>query len=107
MTGPVRCDSVTPPHLSVWWVVFDEPVCGLFAPAGDPTVPAVLMGMGIGPGGFSRRPTDRDGTEYWDIGLMERLAAEEPFMPALMRCVRMSGVHGRYRKAGTDEEFRF
>lgn len=26
---------------------------------------------------------------------------------AVVRCVRMSGYHGFYRKAGTDKEYRF
>lgn len=37
----------------------------------------------------------------------EYLAVDESDMTPVMRSVRMSGLHGRYRKAGTEREYRF
>ena len=37
----------------------------------------------------------------------EYLAVEESDMTPVMRSVRMSGLHGHYRKAGTEREYEF
>lgn len=37
----------------------------------------------------------------------EHLAVEESDMALVMASVRLTGLHGRYRKAGTDKEYRF
>ena len=52
-------------------------------------------------------PTDREGVTYYPLDELERLVADESDMPAVMRCVRLTGLHGFYRKAGTEREYRF
>jgi hypothetical protein len=38
---------------------------------------------------------------------VEHLVVFEEGMPAAMRSLRAYGQHGRYRKAGTEKEYRF
>lgn len=88
-----------------WWVTFDELPQGIFAEGDDRIVIARTL--------FSMRapvrpaPTDRAECEFYAIDGVERLVADEEDMPAVMRCVRLTGLHGTYRKAGTEKEYRF
>ena len=88
-----------------WWVCFDELPHGVFAEGTDRIVIARTL--------FSMRvpvrpaPTDRAECEFYALDGVERLVAEEDDMTAVMRCVRLTGLHGTYRKAGTDKEYRF
>lgn len=89
-----------------WVVVFDELCQGLFSDgvAQSTSVAAVHVGMRIP---AKPRSTDRDGVTYWELGGIERLCAGEAFMPGLMGAIRLSGLHGTYRKAGEKKEYRF
>ena len=88
-----------------WWVIFDELPQGVFAEGDDRIVVARTL--------FSMRvpvrpaPTDRAECEFYALDGVERLVAEEEDMPAVMRCVRLTGLHGTYRKAGEEKEYRF
>ena len=93
---------------ALWWVTFDAPVRKVYAFKADgPTIQAI-----------SHRACDMRWaravpTSSPDVTLFEfaypllRAVVEEERMEAFMRSVRMSGLHGGYRKAGTDEEYRF
>lgn len=88
-----------------WWVLFDELPQGVFAEGTDRIVIArTLYGMRVP---VRPAPTDRAECEFYALDGVERLVAEEEDMPAVMRCVRLTGLHGHYRKAGTDREYRF
>ena len=54
-----------------------------------------------------RGPTDRETCSVYHLGGIEYLVADEDDMPAVMRCVRMSGYHGSYRRAGEKREYRY
>lgn len=88
-----------------WWIVFDAPARGIFAQGDDRhAIHRMLYGM--------REPvrpasTDRAGVIYYPLDDLERIVAEEPDMHAVMRCVRLTGLHGSYRKAGETREYRF
>ena len=88
-----------------WWVLFDAPASGIFAQGQDAHVinrTLFAMREPVRP-----TPTDRDGVTFYPLDGCERLVADEADMPAVMRCVRLTGMHGRYRKAGTEREYRF
>lgn len=88
-----------------WWIVFDTPARGIFAEGDDRhAIHRMLYGMRepVRPA-----PTDRAGVTYYALDDLERIVAEEPDMRAVMRCVRLTGLHGRYRKAGETREYRF
>ena len=51
-----------------------------------------------------RGPTDRESCSVYHLGGIEYIVADDGDMPAVMRCVRMSGYHGSYRKAGIPRE---
>ena len=88
-----------------WWIVFDELPHGVFAEGMDRIVVArTLYGMRVP---VRPAPTDRPECEFYALDGVERLAVDEEDMPAVMRCVRLTGLHGRYRKAGTEKEYRF
>lgn len=89
-----------------WWVRFSPPLPrGVFAEGDDRHVMArTLLAMRVP---VRPAPTDREGCEWYPLDGVERLVAEEPDMPAVMRCVRLTGLHGFYRKAGTEKEYRF
>ena len=88
-----------------WWVCFDELPQGIFAEGMDRIVVArTLYGMRVP---VHPAPTDRDGCEFYALDGVERLVAEEEDMHAVMRCVRLTGLHGHYRKAGETREYRF
>ena len=55
----------------------------------------------------SPAPTDRAGVTYYAFDDLERIVAEESDMHAVMRCVRLTGLHGCYRKAGETKEYIF
>ena len=88
-----------------WWVCFDELPRGIFAEDDDRHVIArTLYAMRVP---VRPAPTDRAECEFYALDGVERLVADEEDMPAVMRCVRLTGLHGFYRKAGTDKEYRF
>ena len=88
-----------------WWVSFDELPQGIFAEGMDRIVVArTLYAMRVP---VRPAPTDRDGCEFYALDGVERLAVDEEDMPAVMRCVRLTGLHGTYRKAGEEREYRF
>lgn len=105
MGGRIPCDSVTP-EVEPWWVTFDEPARGLFASgAGEESaVGAACVGMRLV---CARRPTSDGRVSWWELGGVERMAVDVGHMPALMRAVRRTGLHGSYRKAGTKSDYRF
>lgn len=81
-----------------WWVEFDEPARSVFSEGADAhAVVRTLVGMRLP---VASAPTDREGVSCHLLDGVERLVAEESDMRALMRAVRLSGLHGRYRKAG-------
>ena len=88
-----------------WWVRFDGLPQGIFAEGADAHVMARTL--------FAMRepvrptPTDREGVTFYPLDLCERIVAEESDMKAVMRCVRLTGLHGSYRKAGEEKEYRF
>ena len=88
-----------------WWVSFDSPANGIFAQGQDAHVinrTLFAMREPVRP-----TPTDREGVTFYPLDLCERIVADEEDMPAVMRCVRLTGLHGFYRKAGTEKEYRF
>ena len=88
-----------------WWVCFDELPHGVFAEGTDRIVIArTLYAMRVP---VRPAPTDRAECEFYALDGVERLVAEESDMPAVMRCVRLTGLHGSYRKAGETKEYKF
>ena len=88
-----------------WWVYADGLFRDLFAEGDDRYVmDRTLYGMRLA---VPRGTTDRETCSVYHLGGIEFIVADEEDMPAVMRCVRMSGLHGTYRKAGTDKEYRF
>lgn len=88
-----------------WWVSFDVPPQGIFAEGMDRVVVARTLYDMRAP--VRPAPTDRDDCEFYPLDTVERLVVDERDMPAVMRCVRLTGLHGTYREAGTDKEYRF
>lgn len=98
-------DGAYVPH--PWLVYLDEPACGMWARGMDDCdLAAVCIGMHIR---FSRRQTsDGDGAYFAFERPVEMLAADEQFMRGLMRCVRLSALHGHYRECGqTEKSYKF
>lgn len=88
-----------------WWVYADGLFRDLFAEGDDRHVmDRTLFAMRMA---VPRGTTDRETCSVYHLGGIEYLVAEESDMPAVMRCVRMSGYHGTYRKSGTETEYRF
>ena len=88
-----------------WWVYADGLFRDLFAEGDDRhVIDRTLYGMRLA---VPRVNTDRESCSAYHLGGIEYLVAEEEDMPAVMRCVRMSGYHGHYRKAGETREYRF
>ena len=88
-----------------WWVYADGLFRDLFAEGDDRiAVDRTLYGMRLA---VPRGPTDRETCSVYHLDGVEYLVADEEDMPAVMRCVRLTGLHGTYRKAGTDKEYRF
>ena len=88
-----------------WWIVFDAPARGVFAEGDDRHAIHRTLYRMCEP--VSPAPTDRDDCEFYALDDLERLVAEESDMPAVMRCVRLTGLHGAYRKAGETREYKF
>ena len=90
-----------------WWVRFSPLPAGIFAAGQDCHVmDRTLFAMRVPP---ARYETDREGVLWYQLDGIEYLVAEESDMPAVMRCVRLTGLHGTYRKAGIprdDPEYR-
>ena len=88
-----------------WWVYADGLFRDLFAEGDDRIViDRTLYGMRLA---VPRGTTDRETCSVYHLGGIEYLVAEESDMPAVMRCVRMSGYHGHYRRAGEKREYKF
>lgn len=88
-----------------WLVYADGLFRDLFAEGDDRYVmDRTLFAMRMA---VPREPTDRETCSVYHLGGIEFIVAEESDMPAVMRCVRMSGLHGMYRKAGETREYRF
>ena len=88
-----------------WWIVFDAPARGIFAEGDDRhVIDRTLYGMRLA---VPRGPTDRESCSVYHLDGVEYLVADEEDMPAVMRCVRMSGYHGSYRRAGEKKEYKF
>ena len=89
-----------------WWVTFSEPCEGIFSRGVEQhtSVAAVHVGMRVPP---QPTRTDTDDVTYWRLDGIERLAVGEQFMRGFMQAVRYSMLHGTYRKAGTEREYRF
>lgn len=88
-----------------WWIVLDDPARGIFAEADDRhAIHRTLYAMRepVRP-----TPTDRAGVTFYPLDDLERLVADESDMRAVMRCVRLTGLHGSYRKAGETKEYIF
>lgn len=88
-----------------WWVYADGLFHDLFAEGDDRhVINRTLYGMRLA---VPRGPTDRETCSVYHLDGIEYIVADEEDMPAVMRCVRMSGLHGTYRKAGEEKEYRF
>ena len=88
-----------------WWVYADGLFRDLFAEGADRhVIDRTLHGMRLA---VPRGPTDRESCSVYHLDGIEYLVAEESDMHAVMRCVRMSGYHGRYRRAGETKEYIF
>ena len=88
-----------------WWVRFSPLPAGIFADGDDRhAVNRTLYYMRVL---VRPTPTDREGVTWYPLDGIECLVVEESDMPAVMRCVRLTGLHGTYRKAGTEKEYRF
>ena len=88
-----------------WWVYADGLFRDLFAEGDDRhVIDRTLYGMRLA---VPRGPTDRESCSVYHLDGVEYLVAEESDMPAVMRCVRLTGLHGFYRKAGETREYRF
>lgn len=88
-----------------WWVRLDAPAGGIFAQGKDAHVinrTLYAMREPVRP-----TPTDREGVTFYPLDDLEWLVADESDMRAVMRCVRLTGLHGAYRKAGETKEYRF
>lgn len=88
-----------------WWVRADGLFRDLFAEGDDRHVmDRTLYGMRMS---VPRESTDRETCSVYRLCGVEYLVAKEADMPAVMRCVRMSGYHGHYRKAGEKREYKY
>ena len=88
-----------------WWVRFDSPASGIFAQGPDAHVinrTLFAMREPVRP-----TPTDREGVTWYPLDCAEFIVADEGDMPAVMRCVRLTGLHGTYSKAGESKEYKF
>ena len=88
-----------------WWVYADGLFHDLFAEGDDRhVIDRTLYGMRLA---VPRGATDRETCSAYHLDGIEFIVAEESDMPAVMRCVRMSGYHGHYRRAGESKEYKF
>lgn len=88
-----------------WWVYANGLFRDLFAEGDDRiAVERTLYCMRMA---VPRGATDRETCSSYHLDGIEYLVADESDMPAVMRCVRMSGYHGHYRRAGETKEYIF
>lgn len=96
-----------PKHVEVWWVILDEPLSQVTTSDGEEL--ACLWGVLYG----MRADHSASKHEVGDMTItvlrteQEALVVQEPSMRTFMRIIRANGIHGVYRKAGTDREYRF
>lgn len=87
-----------------WWIRLGAPCTGLYAEDADAEALRHMLGcMGIEP---SPVPTEGTST-FYGFAPMDTFAADEADIKAVMRCVRLTGLHGTMRKAGTDRKWKF
>lgn len=88
-----------------WRVRFHTPARGIFVEGDDHHVMTrTLFAMRLP---VQPAPTDREGVTFYPLDDVEYLVADESDMRAVMRCVRLTGLHGHYRKAGETKEYIF
>ncbi|WP_417571225.1 hypothetical protein [Parolsenella catena] len=97
----------------LWWVHLTPPARGLFAAEGHEltaVIAALIVcarGGGL-PNGYAVAPTTDPAQRWVDLGAgMEWLVCHEGMMREVMACVRRNGLHGAYRKAGTERVYQF
>ena len=107
-----RQASVRRGRVEPWWVKFDVPTDRLWCTtpeSGDGftlcAVARTLYGMGRE---FKVRRSSDERMALVEVRTpQEFLAVEESDMALVMVAVRATGLHGTYRKAGTEREYRF
>lgn len=86
-----------------WLVYLDEPTCGMWARGLDECgLMATLIANDMR--GTISATNDPDVSYVAFPRPVELLAVDEPFMRGLMRCVRLSALHGHYRECGQAEK---
>lgn len=97
----------------VWWVEFTPPVERLFCDSAHlgaaNEADYGVAWLGLETHHHPRRmPTDRPDVWLLEYGIpIDRMAVDHVWMPLWMQVVRMNGVHGRYREAGTERWYEF
>ncbi len=99
-------------RLEPWWVIFESPIDQLWAttPEGGEgwTLCAIARTLyAMGRTFEVVRSTDERMALVRSNAPLEFLAVEESDMKLVMVAVRRSGLHGHYRKSGTEKEYRF
>lgn len=92
-----------------WWLVsLDEPTSTLFATTADHADVNLMATLYGDRHTFTTTDTDTEGVAcvVTDAPVCV-LAAPESFMRTLMQTIRANGLTGTYRKAGTQESYRF
>ena len=97
-----------PEPVEVWWVRCDEPVTRLVCPrgGGEATVMGVLYDMRRDRGA-TVRPTTDPALGCVDMEPTGGFAVQVSNMRAFVAILRANRVHGSYRRAGDDREYRF
>lgn len=103
-----EADKAAERNESVWWVRFRAPAARFFCDEGKLHVSSIVRVLYADRMAFSIERTDRDGVSCVTCDpAIEVLAAQESMMAGLMEVVRANGLHGAYRKAGTEKAFEF
>ena len=96
-----------------WWIHFERPVSRVFCDHEHAaSVICADFGMSWAGVGMSHEPvkvaTDNPDVDCFRFEYeVETMCVEERYMGGWMEVIRMNGLHGRYRKAGTEKEYRF
>ena len=96
-----------------WWIYFERPFKRLFcdkyhtATVFNADFGMSWLGIGMSHKPYVRKTDDKnlDCVQFEDA--VEVMCVEERFMKGWMEVVRFNQLHGRYRKAGTEEEYKF
>lgn len=95
------------PAPELWGVRLDGPAERLYCDLGG-LMALVRALYGMDAQGWRVLDTTDPDVMLVELGRpLEWIAAEESDMRALMACLRRNGMHGSYRKAGTEKEYRF